>query len=467
MRQRGEAKPGGTEPPSDSVPASQLYTLHLLVERRLDYQAWLILLAFVLFSGLLIWHRLEVALLSSILGARPIPLLVMFCAGLIAASLAWGLHRFLGCLSARAVDQVEAILRPVTLCWIPGAIIVTWLVKGWSWTLFYVLVLTFLTGLVLTNARQLVASVSLLDLELTNFIRHERRGRPGVFASGRYVRVTIWLFISGVLWFFGFLVAVATQLLTRCLHIPFPTAISKISANWIFSVASDAAWRSRRYGSPAARAFMARDRRPPVLLLRSFADDNISAERETGKRMQWFRNATTFEELIADEFWAWGPVVALGRPGESLPHSGAVREYIEGELWQDEVLQLARDAILIVVVLGRSAGLDWELATLVNENLISKTILVVPPLGEAEYVARYLALKHGEQTAALGELLADLPLPGAILMIPHGERFVTISAPARQPREYRESLYVIATAMVARSSRSRAPDSSVPPITGK
>ena len=57
----------------------------------------------------------------------------------------------------------------------------------------------------------------------------------------------------------------------------------------------------------------------PVLYLRSFADDGCAARRY---------GALTEEEQLAKAL-AWvGPLLAVGRPGEVLPHVGAQRIYV-------------------------------------------------------------------------------------------------------------------------------------------
>jgi TM2 domain-containing membrane protein YozV len=122
--------------------------------------------------------------------------------------------------------------------------------------------------------------------------------------------------------------------------------------------------RSRKYGALGADEAMARDPRPPVLYLRSFADDG---EALIGEQAWWMRlgaviaTPVTPEQEMADLLDAIGPVVAIGKPGEPLPELGAARLYVSDDLWQAKVQELMKKARLVVVRLGTSPGLLWEI----------------------------------------------------------------------------------------------------------
>ena len=109
----------------------------------------------------------------------------------------------------------------------------------------------------------------------------------------------------------------------------------------------------------SAAEVMARDPRPPVLYLRSFAaDDTTAAGLESGHPALVL--LSTEEEQLAQVLAEIGPVIAIGRPGEELPHIGAARFYVSHDLWQDEVSRLMSHAGLVVLRAGDSAGLWWE-----------------------------------------------------------------------------------------------------------
>ena len=122
--------------------------------------------------------------------------------------------------------------------------------------------------------------------------------------------------------------------------------------------------RSRQYGALDADTAMTRDPRPPVLYLRSFADDG---EALIGEQPWWLRfgakvaTPVTPEQEIADLLDAVGPVVAIGKPGEPLPELGAARLYVNDDQWQAKVQELMKKACLVVLRLGSSPGLLWEI----------------------------------------------------------------------------------------------------------
>jgi hypothetical protein len=116
------------------------------------------------------------------------------------------------------------------------------------------------------------------------------------------------------------------------------------------------AWTVRlgRKHLAAAAEVVGDDRRPPVLYLRSFLDEDVTAKSGGG-----FTTATE-EEQLADVLGAIGPVVAIGRPGEELPELGAARLYAADADWQATVADLMERAGLVVLRAGDSPGLWWE-----------------------------------------------------------------------------------------------------------
>jgi hypothetical protein len=97
---------------------------------------------------------------------------------------------------------------------------------------------------------------------------------------------------------------------------------------------------------PLAEETVANDDRPPIVYLRSFADDDqIAAD----------------EEALAAIMDEAGPFVAVGRPGDTLPPLGASRFYLPGKDWQGFVSQLLDDAALVLIMAGRTEGLGWEI----------------------------------------------------------------------------------------------------------
>jgi hypothetical protein len=157
-------------------------------------------------------------------------------------------------------------------------------------------------------------------------------------------------------------------------------SISSAAANWSY-------YRARQYRALGAAGTLQRDRRRPILLLRSFGDDMIGLKGRRGVRLPFGLDemfARTFEEVITRELSRYGPVVAIGRPGESLPVVGAAREYVQSEDWQRKVSSLVDEALLIVALIGITKGLAWELNEISNRGALHKLLLVMPPTSERE-----------------------------------------------------------------------------------
>jgi hypothetical protein len=95
------------------------------------------------------------------------------------------------------------------------------------------------------------------------------------------------------------------------------------------------------------------DARPPILYLRSFSED---IEGYSYKLIQ-----KTPEEQLVSEYNYWGPVIAVGQPGERHPFLGALRIYFDDEVWRAGVLYLMSVSQLVIIDAGISVNTLWEL----------------------------------------------------------------------------------------------------------
>ncbi|AUG75518.1 transferase [Kitasatospora sp. MMS16-BH015] len=128
-----------------------------------------------------------------------------------------------------------------------------------------------------------------------------------------------------------------------------------------------------RSSRPAARALQA-DGRPPVLYLRSFADDPTAAQIDDGTAL----NIHSREEQLTAALHAFGPVIAVGRPGEPLPQLGAARFYLPLDDWKPTILELMDLCQLIVLRVGLGEGLRWEISQVVAHQPSRKLVLLTP-----------------------------------------------------------------------------------------
>lgn len=146
--------------------------------------------------------------------------------------------------------------------------------------------------------------------------------------------------------------------------------------------------------APAAGQVLEEDQRPPLLYLRSFADDEVSVRARWDRRRLRLENVgwparDRFEEVVTRHLARYGPIIAVGQPGERVPKLGAAREYLPGREWQQGVRSRMQNAAVVAVVLGRTGGLEWELAALVETGTLARTLLVVPPVDDAEIQTRW------------------------------------------------------------------------------
>jgi hypothetical protein len=168
--------------------------------------------------------------------------------------------------------------------------------------------------------------------------------------------------------------------------------------------------RAQRNEAPDAVEAMAADPRPPVLYLRSFQDDGAPMLDDGGstlaRRFMALLAPQSPEQELAIILGKVGPVVAIGKPGEPLPELGAARLYVDHSRWQAEVAALMSRAALVVVRVGASPGVLWEIDQALK--VIPRQRLVLTVLGGAAVAPALAARLESE----LGQdLAAALPQP--------------------------------------------------------
>ncbi len=88
----------------------------------------------------------------------------------------------------------------------------------------------------------------------------------------------------------------------------------------------------------------------------------------------------TLEDYLQESITAQlGPFVGLGNPHDRLHPDGAVREYASDDNWQQRFLELAHGATCIVVSVGGSVNLQWELEQIKQHGLTRKLCLFTSP----------------------------------------------------------------------------------------
>jgi hypothetical protein len=237
-------------------------------------------------------------------------------------------------------------------------------------------------------------------------LRHRRRAANAdvVELVNRFVpprpmwRRPIFMVVNGVgyvLMVAGFLGLVAV---TRAQDVPWNVRSIMLVGGLIAIVVAYYVLRySRPRATPSAAAALQSDWRRPVLYLRGFDDDPNAAVVDDlpGALPQGLLSIHSREEQLVGALRAFGPVVAVGRPGEPLPHLGAARFYLPGDDWQTGVRTLMDMSQLIVLRLGEGEGLWWEVEQARTTQPPAKLVLLVP----------------GEQGGLAERLDAHLPSP--------------------------------------------------------
>jgi hypothetical protein len=176
-----------------------------------------------------------------------------------------------------------------------------------------------------------------------------------------------------------------------------------------------------------------RDDRPPILFLRGFKDDQATLPRggilHRFLRVEFGRRR--LDHVLVEEFSRFGPVVALGRPGQrSLPF-GAARIYVQHDDWQAKVLELAERSAHIVLVADDGAGVAWEIEIMLSGSLRAKTIfLATERLGDLRASAQLrsvVEVVEGETIARSSRLIGAFE---------SGGRLVAMSASRPSPEAY-------------------------------
>lgn len=132
--------------------------------------------------------------------------------------------------------------------------------------------------------------------------------------------------------------------------------------------------RARRYFQVSADSLLAVDKRPPVLFLRSFSDDEKQLYRNSQRAIFDF----SLETRLANHFYKFGPFIAIGSPRDDLPQPGAARVILPDDQWQPRVLGWMKEASVIIMYAGTTEWVNWELRKIVECSRSTRLILMFP-----------------------------------------------------------------------------------------
>lgn len=152
----------------------------------------------------------------------------------------------------------------------------------------------------------------------------------------------------------------------------------------------------RRLQQPRLVELQRVDRRPPVLLLRSFRGERTRLRR----RSFWVRFAVwrpdylydagswTFERALTAILDHRGPVIALGSPRDVVQPLGASRDYVSDDQWKARFAELKAQTTLIVVLADDTASVRYEIADIARTGELDRLLIIVPPQPEVWTVLR-------------------------------------------------------------------------------
>ena len=157
----------------------------------------------------------------------------------------------------------------------------------------------------------------------------------------------------------------------------------------------------------SAQEALAADCRPPVLLIRSFSDDmamiyNVEYRSDHEGNLVPDIATSRFEPALVPHLSKFGPMIAVGKPGEVFPAGGAARVHFANEVWQQPVVAMIEQARIIVLVAGLdpsktgsdlrmlsgaeliealalSPGVRWEIEYIRNHDYIGKLLVLLKP----------------------------------------------------------------------------------------
>jgi hypothetical protein len=182
------------------------------------------------------------------------------------------------------------------------------------------------------------------------------------------------------------------------------------------------------------------DTRGEVLLLRSFADDNVKIRvrqlQRTGLDRLGLRRWERFEQSLAHSLYEVGPVEAVGEPGRRLPPLGATRTYYADDDWQREVAERIASAQLVVLSVGRTPAVAWEVRTIREQGALARAIFVIAPVGAEDRRARLHVLA---ELLEMDPRLLDHEQPGIevlAVVVPDGTRPTLITSGVRDDASY-------------------------------
>lgn len=141
--------------------------------------------------------------------------------------------------------------------------------------------------------------------------------------------------------------------------------------------------RGRRMRAVPALDVLRHDPRAPVLFLRSFDDDDLVDPTPVmvplGDLFQ-----RRYEVSLSKPLQGIGPMISIGRPGNKLALLGGARLFVPNHAWQAAVDFLRERAGAVVLVVGRSEGIWWEIESSMRAVPLRRLLFFFPYVEQAD-----------------------------------------------------------------------------------
>jgi len=143
---------------------------------------------------------------------------------------------------------------------------------------------------------------------------------------------------------------------------------------------------------------------PTVLYLRSFRDDFDPGRARSVTRVLPLASALqTKEERFAMMIRHIGSFIAIGRPDEHYPPTGALRKYLKTQRWTDKVAAEMQSAHLIVLRVGTSSQGFWSEVSMTGKTVRPERLLYWFPEASSETYEAFRHKAHGYLPCKLPE----------------------------------------------------------------
>ncbi|MEE1751244.1 hypothetical protein [Streptomyces sp. SP18CS02] len=116
----------------------------------------------------------------------------------------------------------------------------------------------------------------------------------------------------------------------------------------------------------------------------------------------------SYEEFMVWQFRSLGRVIAVGQPGERLPHIGAERGYLPLDDWKDTVSRLIQGAHAVVMIAAPTPSTAWEFTEALRT--ISPTRLLLLIYDDADYrTFREIATEEYTTRSSIESAISEWP----------------------------------------------------------